>query len=228
MTSALQIVARLAHSSPFVAVIEAPVAKAVQIAQRQAQRYPTIDTDHGTRTALRKIKMPAVQLVIMPPEDGEVAMLLLSNVVPADSREHWHNAFAPYPLTWRNYELTQTAAGRITWRLSTEARQHYRARIARLITGRGGQPGYGKRPYQLPPQTAHDQIIKLAAHLQHYPGLSGIRSDVFDLAQYSTRVWTATHSQEHYPVWPTMPYARFSQAQTAPLPDLIPLFGGPS
>ena len=82
VTSALQTVARLARSSPMVATITAPVEKAEQIALRQVDRYPTITVDHVTRTHLRKAKLPAVQLVVMPPKGGEVVMLLMSNITP--------------------------------------------------------------------------------------------------------------------------------------------------
>ena len=104
VTSALQTVARLARSSPMVATITAPVEKAEQIARRQVERYPTIAADHVTRTHLRKAKLPAVQLVVMPPKKGEVVMLLMSNTTPPNSREIWRDALnEDDPLTWRNY-----------------------------------------------------------------------------------------------------------------------------
>lgn len=222
VTSALQTVARLARISPQVAVISAPVEKAEQIAQRQVERYPTITTTHATRTALRRAGIAAIQLVILPPKDGTVTMFLMSNVIPPSSREEWGDALdSETPLTWRNYQLSRGKKNAVTWRLSTAVREHYRERIARLITGRGGIPGQGKQPYQLPDETARNQVLRLAAHLQHYPGLSGIRSDVFALAQHSTRLWNNTREQGQYPVWPTMPYARFAQPQMAPLADLI-------
>ena len=221
VTSGLRAVAQLARASPWVAVITAPIANASQIAARQVQRYPTISADHGTRTALRRAGLPAVHLVIMPPDAQTVTMLLLSNVIPLESRENWQLALDPdWPLIWRNYQLARSPSGAVTWRLSEQARGHYRQRINRLITGRGGVPALGQRPYQLPPETARLQVLRLAEHLCHYPGFSGIRSDVFALAQHSTRVWTRTHSDEPYPVWPTMPYARCARPQTAPLASL--------
>lgn len=221
VTSALQTVARLARASPMVAVITAPVEKAEQIARRQVERYPTISADHVTRTHLRKAKLPAVQLVVMPPKKSEVVMLLLSNVIPPNSREVWRDALSEDdPLQWRNYQLIRGKNKAITWRLSEQARQHYRKRLARLITGRGGIPGKGETPYMLPHQTARDQVLQMAAHMQHYPGLSGVRADVFDLAQHSTKLWRSTRPDEPYPAWPTMPYARFNQPQTAPLSEL--------
>lgn len=220
VTSALYMVARLARSSPYVAVIEVPLPKAVQVAQRQVSRHPTITATHTTRTALRRAGLAAVQLVVMPPSGDTVTMLLMSNVVPPSSREVWQRVLDPLPLTWRNYELTRLPDSRVTWRLSQAARDHYRQRLARLITGRGGPPAQGERPYQLPPATAAEQVRKLAAHLGNYPGFAGIRSDIFELAQHSTKLWNATHSQGQWPEWPTMPYVRFSQPQTAPLSDL--------
>lgn len=222
VTSALQAVARLARSSPMAAVIQAPVQKAQAIAERQVNRHPTIQATHVTRTALRKAQVPAVQLVVMPPQAGGVVMLLLSNLAPPESRETWRHAFdEDEPLTWRNYQLTRGEDDRITWRFNEQARAHYRQRVARIITGRGGLPAPGERPYQLSPETAHAQVLRLAAHMTNYPGLSGVRADVFDLAQYSTRVWRGTHGDLPYPVWPTMPYARFSQPRLAPLSDLL-------
>lgn len=223
VTSALQATARLARASPYVALISAPVDKAEQIAERQLKRYPTIGVDHPTRTALRRAGIPAIQLVVMPPKGEEVTMLLWSNLPPPDSREKWQLALDPdLPLTWRNYQLSKAPKGAaITWRLSEAARAHYRQRLARLITGRGGIPVSGQQPYQLPDETAHAQVVKLAEHLKHYPGLSGIRADVFELAQHSTRLWKSTRPQMPYPAWPTMPYVRFGGPQTAPLSDLV-------
>lgn len=224
VTSALQTVARVARSSPVVAVIPAPIDKVEQIAQRQVARYPTITVDHGTRTALRKAKLAAVQLVVMPPLDGALVLLLMANIEPPGSREEWRNALDPEaPLVWRNYALHHDERGQMTWRLSERAREHYRTRIARLITGRGGLPLPGKAPYQLSPDSSRQQIEALAHHMAHYPGLSGVRADVFALAQYSTKVWKSTHQEpvrQQYPVWPTMPYVRFGSPQTAPLHQL--------
>lgn len=222
-TSALQATARLARASPYIAVISAPLNKAEQIAERQLGRYPTIGVDHPTRTVLRRAGLPAIQLVVMPPNGEEVTMLLWSNVPPSESRETWQLALdLDLPLTWRNYQLSRAPKGEaITWRLSEAARAHYRQRLARLITGRGGIPVPGQQPYQLPDETAHAQVLKLAEHLKRYPGLSGIRADVFDLAQHSTKLWKSTRPQMVYPAWPTMRYVRFAPPQTAPLSDLI-------
>lgn len=219
--SALQAVARLARSSPMMAIIHAPVARAESIALRQIDRYPVITATHVTRTHLRRAGMPAVQLVVMPPKGDETTMFLMSNVAPQPTREVWRPALDPEePLIWRNYQLTTMPSGAITWRLSEQARGHYRHRIARLITGRGGLPKPGDKPYMLPDETAHAQLLKLADHLQHYPGVSGIRADVFELAQYSTKVWQATRKRGAYPLWPTMPYTRFNIPQTAPLAEI--------
>lgn len=221
VNSALKTVARLARLSPLVAVIEVPVSQAEQVAQRQLKRFPSITATHVTRTALRKVGVAAVQLVIMPPKGGLVTLLLMSNIRPSDSREVWFNGLdATSPLTWRNYELSRGKNGAVTWRLSAAARDHYRKRLARLIAGRGGLPAPGQQPYQLPEATSRDQVLKLAAHMQHYPGFSGVRADVFDLAQYSTRVWRKTQKGVTIPMWPTMPYTRFSAPQTAPLSAL--------
>lgn len=164
--------------------------------------------------------MPAVQLVILPPEKDTITLVLLSNVAP-DDREQWQLGLDPdWPLRWRNYQLASGPTGAITWRLTEAIREHYRKRINRLITGRGGPPGPGDRPYQYPPETARTQVLLLAQHLQRYPGLAGIRRDVYELAQHSTRVWQGTHPDQPYPHWPTMPYLPYRRPQTAPLSDL--------
>ena len=216
VTSGLQCVARLARLSPIVAVLDVPVSKALKVAQRQLDRYPTIATTHGTRTALRAMGMPTVQLVVMPPSDGTVTMLLLSNREPPDTRERWQDAYGPDPLTWRNYELCVTAHGSVSWRLSKAARVHYRQRIARLITGRG-LAVQGQRPYQLPDATASAQLQQLQIHLYRYPGLSGVRSDIASLQRYARTVWTTTRRSRYWTVWPHQPYARYRAPQTAPL-----------
>lgn len=223
VTSGLQQVVLLARLSPVVATITAPLEKAVQVASRQASRYPTITATPNTRSALRAAGLPAVQLVIMSPNEGAVTMFLLSNVAPQDSRETWRNALDERDLlTWRSYELVRGKNNAMTWRLSQQARQHYRDRLARLITGRGGIPAPGQKPYLLPDQTAHEQVLKLAQHLHHYPGFSGVRADVFDLAQHSTKLWRNTRPNSHYPVWPRQPNMRFSAAQTAPIDQIHP------
>lgn len=221
-TSGLQEVARLARASPLVVDITVPAQQASRVAQRQAERYPSITQDHGTRSALRRVDMPAVQLVILPPEKGDITLLLLSNLVPENSREQWRLALDPdEPLRWKNYELCRLPDGRITWRLSEQVRAHYRMHITRSITGRGGHPQPGERPYQLPPETARQQVLSLAQHLTRYPGLSGIRKDVFALAHHSTKIWRNTHPQEPFPMWPKMPYARYGSPKTAPLDHLL-------
>lgn len=220
VTSGLQDVARLARASPQVAVIQAPLGKALQIAQRQVDRYPVIASDHGTRTALRRAGLPAVQLVAMPPDRETITLMLLSNV-PGGEREQWRPVIdEDEPLIWRHYQLVRSSTGSITWRLSEAMRAHYRQRLNRLITGWSGKPKPGDRPYQLSPDTARTQVLLLAQHLQRYPGLSGIRRDVHELAQHSTRVWGSTHPALPYPVWPTMPYLRYQQPRTAALSGL--------
>ncbi|WP_240738569.1 hypothetical protein [Deinococcus fonticola] len=220
VTSGLRAVAHLARASPYATTITAPIAKAEEIASKQVARYPSLGADHGTRTALRQVGLPALQMVVLPPDGGKIAIVLLANQ-PPDDREQWQLAIDPdWPLIWRNYQLAQTELGAITWRLSEQARTHYRQRINRLITGRGGQPTPGQRPYQLPADTARKQVLALAEHLTHYPGFSGIRNDVFAFAQHSTRVWRATHPDEPAPMWPTMPYVRFGKPRTASLREL--------
>ena len=221
VVSGLQAIARLARTSPYVVVVTAPLDKAERVAERQVKRYPSIIASHTTRTALRRAGYPAVQLVVMPPTEGEVVMLLMSQT-PIEGRETWQHALdLEAPLVWRHYQLTTTPEGRVTWRLSEATRQHYRERIARLITGRGGvrrgPDGHHRAPYQLPPESAHQQVLKLAEHMRVYPGLSGVRADRVELAQYSTRVWKSTHPKHPYPQWPTYPYLPYQQPKTAPL-----------
>lgn len=221
VTSSLQNVARLTRSSPYVATLQVPVEKAIAVAEKQAGRYPTITADHVTRTHLRKAKLPVVQMVIMLPKDGMVTIYLISNQ-PAEKRETWEHVFdEDTPLIWRNYQLKRGKNDAVTWGLSEQAKGHYRERIARLITGRGGPVKDRKKPYQFPDETAADQVLLLAQHLQGYPGLSGIRTDVFDLAQYSTKVWKSTRPHHPYPEWPTMPYTRFKKAILAPLSRIM-------
>lgn len=221
-TSSLQAVARLARASPWIVAITVSAEQAARVAQRQAERYPSITRDHRSRNALRNLGLPAIQLVTLAPAQGHVTLLLVSNVVPQDSREQWRRALDPdEPLRWRNYELIRSPEGAITWRLSEQARAHYQMCINRTITGRGGRPKPGERPYQFSPATARQQVLQLAAHLCRYPGFSGIREDVYTLAQHSTKVWHNTHPHEPFPVWPKMPYLRFGQYRTAPLDDLL-------
>ena len=212
----------MARASPYVVAMQVPIAKATDVALKQAERYPTITATHVTRTALRRAGLAAVQMVIMPPDEGQTTTLLLLSNLPPDGREQWQLALDPdWSLTWRNYQLCQTSSGAISWRLSEQARGHYRQRINRLITGRGGPLSNGQTPYRLPPETARVQVLRLAEHLAHYPGFSGIRADVFGLAQHSTKVWLSTHPDHPYPRWPVMPYVRFGRSQTAPLKDLV-------
>ncbi|WP_353544448.1 hypothetical protein [Deinococcus xinjiangensis] len=219
--SALREVARLARASPYVVIIQVPISKAADVAVKQSQRYPTITADHSTRSALRRIGFPVVQMVILPPDERSITLLLLTNS-PPDDREKWQLALDPdWPLRWRNYQLCRMPSGAISWKLSEQANGHYRQRINRLITGRGGIPEAEKRPYQLSPATAYVQIMKLAEHLSRYPGFAGVRGDVFALAMHSTKVWQNTHPDYPFPRWPTMPYVRFGRPQTAPLSDLL-------
>lgn len=225
--SALQATARLARASPLVAVVTVPVDKVAAVAERQVGRYPSIGATHVTRTALRQAGMPAVQLVVMPPGAGAVDLLLWSNRAP-DARETWRPALDPErPLTWRNYQLARHTDGRVTWRLSPEARARYRTQIARTINGRGGPPGREPRPHRPTPDAARTRLLQLAAHLQAYPGFSGVRRDVFDLAQYSTKLWRSAHGDVPHPTWPTMPFVRFRAPSTAPLAALNPVLEVP-
>jgi hypothetical protein len=228
VTSGLQAIIRLIRKSPYVVQLEVPVHKALAIAERQVKRYPSITQTHTTRTALRKVNLPVIQLVVMPPNGQTITLFLLSNQVPPDTRETWSQALDPTtPLTWRNYELTQLEDGRISWRLSRQVRERYGVQLTRLITGRGGvrqvlTPGGMRRQakYQLRPEVAYTQVLKLAAHLGQYPGLAGVRRDVFALAQQSTRLWQSTHPQRPYPVWPYQPYLPYRTPRMAPLSDL--------
>lgn len=226
ISGGLQTLARLARTSPYFVCIRVPVEKAEQVAQRQAERYPTITASHLTRTHLRKAQVPAVQMLIMPPFGMDtIDIFLLTNVVPPDSREAWQLCLDPaQPLTWYDYQLCERSQsvrkggkGAITWRLTEEAQQRYRHRIARLITGRGKKPATGQRPYQLSDETAHKEVLLLAEHLQKYSGFSEVRKDIFQLARYSTRVWKSTRPHAPYPQWPTMPYVRFTTPRMAPL-----------
>lgn len=227
--SGLQISARLARSSPIMAVVQVSDAKAEAVAGRLLKRYPTIALSHVSRTALRKINAPVTQLVILPPKQQQVTMLLMSDAVP-DQREQWFDGTEPdTPLIWRNYQLHHNEKGRMTWRLSGAARTYYQDRIARLISGRGGSVpvlnGEGKQVGQRPvyrpsPEAARLQLQQLAVHMSRYPGLSGIRADIATLAQYSNRIWKSTYDVP-CPEWPTMPYTRFLAARTAPLVDVI-------
>lgn len=218
--SGLRAIALVARASPYVVLIQAPLDRAIEIARRQVERYPSIGVDHSTRTALRKVGQPAVQMVIMPPDGDKVSLVLLSNVIP-NEREQWQLALDPdWPLVWRHYQLASGRGEAITWRLNEQIRAHYRCRINRLITGRGGQPRPGEKLYQLPAAAAREQLLKLADHLTHYPGFSGIRQDVFELAQHSSKVWRSTHPQEPAPLWPRMPYLRFRTPETADLANL--------
>lgn len=220
VSGALQSVARLARASPYVVRIDTPLAQAEKVAQKQIGRYPTITASNVTRTHLRKAKLPAVQMVIFPPDSKSITILLMSNI-PVDKRENWEHVFDELtPLIWRNYQLTRGKNNSITWKLSEQAKAHYQQRLARLITGRGGQYAQGQKPYQLPDETAYRQVLNLAEHLRHYPGLSGIRADVFDLARYATKMWKSTRPDYPYPEWPTMPYLQFRSPKIAPLSAL--------
>lgn len=228
VTSGLQASARLIRKSPYVVQIEVPVDKVVAIVERQVKRYPSITQTHTTRTALRKVNLPVIQLVVMPPNGQTITLFLFSNQVPLDTRETWRLALdLTTPLTWRNYELTQLEKGQISWRLSRQVRERYGVQLTRLITGRGGvrqgmTPGGMRRQakYQLRPEVAHTQVLKLAAHLGRYPGLGGVRRDVQALARQSTRLWHSTHPQRPYPVWPYQPYLPYRTPRMAPLSDL--------
>lgn len=229
VTSGLQAVVRLVRKSPFVVQLEVPVQKVVGVAARQVARYPSITQTHVTRTALRKVDLPVIQLVVMPPSGERITLFLLSNQVPAGTRETWVHALdCEAPLTWRHYELVELEGGRLSWRLSRQVRERYAVQLRRLITGRGGSnavltPGGLRRQarYQLRPEVAHQQVLKLAAHLGRYPGLAGVRRDVFALAQQSTRLWQSTHPQRPHPVWPYQPYLPYLAPRTALLSELV-------
>lgn len=221
VVSGLQAVARLARLSPYIVKIVAPLGKAQQVAERQVDRYPSITAPHTTRTALRRAGYPAVQLVVMPPRDEQVTMYLMSQD-PVEGREIWrYIADLDEPTIWGAYQFDVTDAGRATWRLSEAKREHYRHRIARLITGRGGvvvdQDGRRRAAYQPTPEAAHKAVSNLIQHLGVYPGFAGVRADLFALAQYSTRVWNSTHPKRPYPVWPRHPTLPYIKPRTAPL-----------
>ncbi|WP_227978776.1 hypothetical protein [Deinococcus terrestris] len=231
VTSGLQATLHLARASPIVAVIQAPIAKAEAIAQRQIDRYPTITASHTLRSSLRRAKYPVVQMVILPPTGEHITLVLMSNAEPSGSREDWFNGLDPAaPFTWRNYELTRQEGQRLTWRLNNQARAYYRKHIARAVTGRGGRQLHANKAGKItgkvvarrqhPPLVARTQLLRLGDHLSHYPGFSGVRKDVFDLYVYSQRVWRSTHPDEPPPAWPYMPYLRYCAPKRARLSDL--------
>lgn len=223
--SGLQAVARLARLSPYIVEITVPLGKAQQVAERQANRYPSITAPHTTRTALRRAGYPAVQLVVMPPRGEQVTMYLMSGE-PVEGREVWrHIADLDEPTIWGAYEFGLTRKGRATWRLSQAKRNHYQVRIARLIVGRGGvvigPNGHPQGAYRPGPEVAHRAVTQLIQHTRVYPGFSGVRADLFELGQYSTRVWKSTHPKHPYPVWPRHPTLPYIRPRIAPLSDLI-------
>lgn len=141
---------------------------------------------------------------------------------PIEGRETWrHILDADEPVIWGAYQFDLTPVGRATWRLSEAKREHYRNRIARLITGRGGvvvdQDGKRQAAYKPTPEIAHKAVSNLIRHLGVYPGFSGVRGDLFGLGQYSTRVWQSTHPNYPYPVWPRHPTLPYIKPRTAPL-----------
>ncbi len=82
---------------------------------------------------------------------------------------------SPRPLLQQHHSAPDSS-----WRLSRQVRERYGVQLTRLITGRGGvrqviTPGGMRRQakYQLRPEVAHAQVLKLAAHLGRYPGLGG-------------------------------------------------------
>lgn len=218
VTSGLQGVARLARLSPLYVPVTVPVAKAAQVAARQAQRYPSITQAAGTRTALRRAGYPAVQLVTLPPRDSTVTLVLLSGLEPTNGREVWQDSRDPQtPLRWGPYELSTSQEGSVTWRLSQERRAHYRRRLTRLIVGQGLPGG---RVIRLPDDVARLKVEGLAQHLLSYPGLSGVREDYDLLRRHAERTWASTRSRASPPCWPYKAYLPFLRPHTAAMTQL--------
>ena len=216
VTSSLHAIARLASSSPYYVLINAPLPKALEIASRQVKRYPTIQASAHVRSSLRSVGQPVVQMLILKPTATHVPILLVSNKVPENSRETWSHMFdleAPnQPLRWRNYQIAHIddeARRGVTWRLSEPVFRHYHFRLKRLIAGRGGTVGgAGKRPLpssHLSSDSAWQQVSELAKHLQIYPGFSGIRDDVRNLRAISNRLWRGSYPNYTYPRWQLPP-----------------------
>ncbi len=244
VTPALQGVARLVRTSPLAAVVTLPRTTAERRILTLYDRYPSAAADHLTRSSLRHLRQPAVSLIVMPPEQDTVAVLLLTNVVP-DDREVWTPALDPaYPLRWRAYELAtgatmaqashgalQPSAARlksITWRLAAERRDNYRQTITRLIHSATPSTKTFKNPAQCTarrtPAGARDALERLGTHLVRYPGLSGIRTDVWLLGHHMYRLWNQQLPKEPAPSWPRHRYSTLLAAQFAPLESLwIPL-----
>ncbi|WP_189643837.1 hypothetical protein [Deinococcus piscis] len=246
VTPALQQIARTVKTSPLAATIVLPRETAEKRIQILRERYPSVVADHLTRSALRKVGLPAVTMVIMPPDKDRVTVFLLSNIAP-DDRENWQQVLDEYePLTWRNYSLTTQAVmlaeshkykkpktipvkarERITWRLSRNARMTYEKNVKRLIHGRYPRQKTPQNEAKLPapgttrsPTGVRKQLEGLGQHLTHYPGLSGIRTDIWLLYMYAARMWEKQYPKEAALVWPKPPYSRLLPVKMAPLETL--------
>lgn len=246
VSPALQRVARLLHTSPYVAHVILPRASAEQRAALLMERYPTTTAHRNVRSALRVSGFPVVQAVVMPPQVDCVSVLLLTNI-PPDDREVWHVATdAQQPLRWRAYEVTTAAriqaeadkvrrpyprrvadSNRLTWRLAAHIRQDYRTQITRIIHSTKpshiAQPGTGPRhgtTRTLDGQSA--ALERLGRHLRLYPGLNGVNTDRWLLKLHMERLWRQQHSGFPSPSWPHYPYLSMLPAPTAPLAHLWP------
>lgn len=181
VNSGLQSTSLIARKSAYLARIDAPLDKALDIAQRQVKRHPSIGASVRHLSVLRGYGCEAVQLLIMPPHEAQITMFLFSNSIPEASREQWINwRDVKTPLHWRSYQLTLLNQ-RVTWTLIKEKKDAYMQQIRRTITGRSGPPNLGEKPYQLSPETAAKQIENLFAHLIRYPLFAGIRAVIKEL-----------------------------------------------
>lgn len=183
---------------------------------------------HVTRTALRKVGQPVVQLVAMPPQEGSLTLMLLASCEPIGGREFWAPSLDfKTPLSWRNYQLCQGEKGNLTWRLKPDVRDGYLRLLTRQITG-SGLPGARDYPEEfMPDDRAANLLRHLIGHLQRYPGFSGVRTDISWLRFRARKMWTSTRPGTPFPEWPTMPYLPYRQPRTAPFSQLINPSGGP-
>lgn len=242
VTPALQMTCRLLRKSPYVATVHLPRATAEKRIEVLQERYPSVLSEHQTCSALRHLKLPAVKMLVMPPQGQQVTVFLLANVVP-DNREVWTPALNPAtPLTWKKYEVTtggrmheacrgykpleplsKKQAERLTWRLSSEQREAYRQDITRLIHSHRAGPsdrssswGTGPKVIRTLP-AIQTRLESLGVHLLRYPGFSGIRTDIWLLERHMQRLWQQQHPHLPCPHWPHPPYLSLLPAKLKPL-----------
>ncbi|AWT37843.1 hypothetical protein DM785_19205 (plasmid) [Deinococcus actinosclerus] len=185
--------------------------------------------------------MPTVSAVLMPPDEGSVTLLLLANI-PPDDRERWCLATDPAdPLVWRNYELVRVAAlheemnryrrpqvlrgedaDRLTWRLSSDARARYREQVTRVIHSTRSRTGQGGPIHTRTTPGQAAQLTRLGEHLARYPGLHGIRNDVWVIGLHARRLWRQQHPEAPPIPWPVLRPTLMHRVTTAPLVSLWP------